>query len=58
MTGYEKFQISIYPYFKDYFMAWLPECMICCKLNREERAFEKAREKLEQELNMLELLKS
>ena len=32
--------------------------MICCKLNREERAFEKAREKLEKELNMLELLKS
>ena len=32
--------------------------MICCKLNREERAFEKAREKLEKELNMIELLKS
>lgn len=32
--------------------------MICCKLNRKDRAFEKAREKLEKELNMLELLKS
>ena len=32
--------------------------MICCKLDREERAFNKAREKLEKELNMLELLKS
>ena len=36
----------------------LPSQFVCCKMNRQEKAFSKAREKLEKELNVIELIKS
>ena len=45
------------PYCKDYFLSWVPDCIKCCKQNRREKAFEKARDKLEKEMNIIELIK-
>ena len=39
-------------------MTWVPTRFVCCKMNRQEKAFDKAREKLEKELNVIELIKS
>ena len=46
------------PYFKDYVLSWVPSCMLCCKLSRREKAFAKARDRLEKEMNIIELVKS
>lgn len=53
----EYFPEKSLPYFKDYFMSWVPSCCNCCKLSRRERAFEKARDRLEKEMNIIELVK-
>lgn len=46
------------PYFKDYFLSWVPSFILCCKQSRREKAFAKARDKLEKEMNIIELIKS
>ena len=57
-TGSKFFPEKRLPYFKDYFMSWVPDCcQRCCRPTRRERAFEIARERLEKELNIIELVK-
>ena len=61
--GEEKFQAEFLPTktccnFKDFLRSWTPKCFLCCKLGRREKAFAKARDKLESELNVIELIKS
>ena len=46
------------PNFKDYFLSCVPSCLLCCKQSRREKAFTKARDKLEKEMNIIELIKS
>ena len=48
---------------KEYFKSLLPSflkrvCQRCCKPNRLERGFEKARKKMSQETNIIEIIKS
>ena len=47
-----------YPNYKDYCLSWVPSRLICCKMYQHEKAFHKARDKLEKELNVIELIKS
>ena len=61
--GEKKFQAEPLPAktccnLKDFLRSWTPNCLLCCKLNRREKAFAKARDKLESELNVIELIKS
>ena len=46
------------PYFKDYFLSWVPDRIQCCKLSRREVALNMARDRLEKEMNIIELIKS
>ena len=43
---------------REFFRSLLPQCLWCCKLSRQERAFDKAREALDFEVNIIELVKS
>ena len=50
-------KMSRFPYCKDYVMSWIG-CISCCnRKNRNERAFEKAREQLEKEMDIIEFIK-
>ena len=42
----------------DYVAEKLPNCLVCCKSDRRQRAIKKARATLEKELDVLELVKS
>ena len=57
-SGSKFFPEKRLPYFKDYFMSWVPACcQRCCQPTRRERAFEIARERLEKEMNIIEMVK-
>ncbi len=47
-----------FPYFLECFRSLIPRSEKCCKLNRREIAMKKARQKLEQEINIIEIVKS
>jgi len=46
------------PYCKELLMSLLPSCCICCKLDREELALAKAREKLNFETNIIDIVRT
>ena len=53
----EFFPSKSLPYFKDYFLSWVPDRIQCCKLSRREVALNLARDRLEKEMNIIELIK-
>ena len=42
----------------EYLMDLLPKKIICCNKNRSQRMIEKARQDMEQEINIVEIIKS
>ena len=46
------------PNFIDYFLSWIPSCMLCCKRSQKEKAYARARDRLEKELDIIEVVKS
>ena len=49
---------SLFPYFGDLLWSLKPSCCTCCKPNRTRRAMDIARFRLDQEINMIEFVKS
>lgn len=46
------------PSLGDYLLSWVPEICQCCPKNRRKRALEKARARLEAEVNIVEMIKT
>ena len=61
-------ELGSYPFFKEYFLSLLPsccgnilkkfKCCRCCLRSRRQTALKMAREKLDKELNIIEIVKS
>ena len=50
-------EMSRFPYCKEYLISWV-SCIPCCNcVNRRERAFARARDKLEKEMCIMEYIK-
>ena len=53
----KKFPSHIMPQCTDYLMSWIPDrCKSCCRQNRKDKSFQMARDRLEKEMNFIELI--